>query len=169
MASTSVKYGGIQIDGLDETIRALGRLDKEYKKEAVAIYREVAKDIQARSQTKIGRVGRYPNKRGMIGRSATAKGAGVKLRASKYPWAYGAEYGEVVASVFGRSDAQSDFKRRTFGMFKPPTSPDMFQNRGGYMIQPTIRARKKFIYEKSSKDMTKLIDKAMRRAGVPRG
>jgi len=162
------KRGGIEIDGLAEAINALGKLDKQYKKEAVAIFREVATDVQKRAQKRVGRVGRYPAKRGMIGRSATGTGAGVKLRASKYPWAYGAEYGEVIANVYGRPSAQSGFKRRTFGVFKPPTSSDMFKNRGGYMIQPVIRQRQKWIFKKSSEDMTKLIDKAMRRAGVPR-
>jgi len=162
------KRGGIEVDGLAETINALGKLDKQYKKEAVGIFREVATDVQKRSQAKIGRVGRYPTNRGMIGRSATSTGAGVKLRASKYPWAYGAEYGEVVASVYGHDVGQSRFKRRTFGQFKPPTSSDMWRNTGGYMIQPTIRARLPWILKKSSGDMTKLIDRQLRKSGVKR-
>jgi len=169
MAGTTQKRGGLEVDGLTEAINALGKLDKQYKKEAIQVFREAATDIQHRSQSKIGRVGRYPQKKGMIGRSATSTGAAVKLRASKYPWAYGAEYGEVIASVYGRPDAQSDFKRRTFGVFKPPTSTDMFKNRGGYMIQPTLRARLPKVLDKASKDMTKLIDKQLRRSGVPRG
>jgi len=163
------KRGGLEVDGLAEAINALGKLDKQYKKEAVNVFRDSAKDIQARSQALIGRVGRYPTRRGMIGRSATSTGAGVKLRASAYPWAYGAEYGEVVADVFGHDVRQSRFKRRTFGKFKPPTSSDMFLNRGGYMIQPTLRARLPKVLEKASTDMTKLIDDQMRRSGVPRG
>jgi len=167
------KRGGIEIDGLSEAINALGKLDKEYKKEAVGIFREVAKDVQIRAQNRIGRVGRYPTRKGMIGRSATSTGAGVKLRASKFPWAYGAEYGEVVANIpqstgETKQYPQSSYGRRTFGVLKSPTSSDMFKNRGGYMIQPVIHARQKWIFEKSSNDMTKLIDKAMRRAGVPR-
>jgi len=163
------KRGGIEIDGLAETINALGKLDKQYKKEAVQVFREVATDVQRRSQARIGRVGRYPTRKGIIGRSATSTGAGVKLRASKYPWAYGAEYGEVVAAVYGKPYPQHAFKRRTFGAFKPPSSSDMRTNTGGYMIQPTIRARFPKIEKKASDDMTKLIDKAMRKAGVPRG
>jgi len=71
------KRGGIEVDGLAETINALGKLDKQYKKEAVGIFREVATDVQKRSQAKIGRVGRYPTRQGIIGRSATSTGAGV--------------------------------------------------------------------------------------------
>jgi len=168
------KRGGLEVDGLAEAINALGKLDKQYKKEAVNVFRDSAKDIQARSQALIGRVGRYPNRKGMIGRSATSTGAGVKLRASKFEYAYGAEYGEVVSNIpqypSGTKDyGQSGFKRRTFGRFKPPTSSDMFQNRGGYMIQPTLRARLPKVLEKASTDVTKLIDSQLRRSGVPRG
>ncbi len=168
MARATQKRGGIEVDGLAEAVAALGKLDKQYRKEAVQIFRDAAIDVQKRSQANIGKVGRYPNRKGMIGRSATGTGAGVKLRAVKYPWALGAEYGEVSAHVYGRPDAQRDFKRRTFGVFKPPTSSDMAKNTGGYMIQPVIRARLPHIAEQVSDDMTALIDRAMRKAGVPR-
>ncbi len=170
------KRGGVEVDGLAQSIRALGKLDGEYKKEAVQVFRDAAKDVQARAQKNIGVVGRYPNNRGMIGRSATSTGAGVKLRASKYPWAYGAEFGEVVANIpqhgtrwQTKEMGQSQFKRRTFGFHKPPTSSDMAKNTGGYMIQPVLRARLPKIEEEVSTKLVKLIDKAMRKAGVPRG
>jgi hypothetical protein len=136
-----------------------------------------AVDIQRRSQARIGRVGRYPNKDGMIGRSIASGGAAVKLRASKYPWALGAEYGEAEAHVpqyhknTGRKPSipypQRKFKARTMGVFKPPTSPDMFKNHGGYMIQPTLRARLPFIEKELNKDFTRLFDVTLRKAGVP--
>lgn len=169
MARATQKRGGLEIDGLAESIRALKKLDPGYRKEAVQIMRDVATDVQHRAQAKIGTVGRYPKRKGIIGRSATGAGAAVKLRASKYPWAYGAEYGEVIATVFDNNIPQRRFRRRTFGTFKPPTSSDMFKNTGGYMIQPVIRARLPWIEKTASEDMTRLIDKAMRRAGVPRG
>jgi len=169
MPPTTQKRGGVEVDGLAESIRALGKLDGEYKKEAVAVFREAAKDVQSRAQRAIGDVGRYPQRKGMIGRSATSTGAGVKLRASKYPWAYGAEFGEVVADVYGEEVAQSRFKRRTMGRFKPPTSTDMFENKGGYMVQPVLRARLPKIEKQIADDLTRLIDRAMRKAGVPDG
>ena len=168
MAATQ-KRGGVEVDGLAESIRALNKLNGEYKKEAVGVFREAATDVQKRSQKAIGKVGRYPTRKGIIGRSATSTGAGVKLRASKYPWAYGAEFGEVVADVYGNPVGQRRLKRRTFGEFKPPTSSDMFANTGGYMIQPVLRARLPHIEKQVSEDLTALIDKAMRQAGVPRG
>ena len=168
MAATQ-KRGGVEVDGLAESIRALGKLDGEYRKEAVAVFRTVATDIQKRSQAKIGAVGRYPTRSGIIGRSATGTGAGVTLRASKYPWAYGAEYGEAVANVFGPKYPQQKMKRRTFGTFRPPTSSDMWTNSGGYMIQPTIRAAMPKIQDQVATQLTALIDRALRDAGVPRG
>lgn len=160
---------GLQVDGLTEAMKALGRLDKEYRREAVDIFRDVAKDVQSRAQSSIGNAGSYPRKKGMIGRSATSKGAALKLRASKYPWAYGAEYGEIVAHVYGRPVGQSRMKRRTMGRHKPPTSSDLFKNTGGYMIQPAIRKRGPHIIREVDTRMVALIDKAMRKAGVPRG
>lgn len=174
MAATTQKRGGIEVDGLAESLRALKRLDGEYRKEAVQIFRDVATDVQKKSQSRIGKVGRYPTKTGMIGRSATGTGSGVKLRASAFPWAYSAEYGEAVANIPQSNHGtkkypQHAFKRRTMGVFKPPTSSDMWTNTGGYMIQPTIRARMPWIQKKASTDMQELIVKALRSAGVPRG
>jgi hypothetical protein len=163
------KRGGLEIDGLNEAIKALGKLDGDYKREAVQVLREVATDVQHRAQAKIGNAGyRMGRQKGMIGRSATSTGAGIKLRASKYPWAYAAEYGEHVAAVFGRNAPQRIFKRRTAAPFKPPTSGDMSKNLGGYMIQPTIRKRFPHIMKQLDDGLTKLIDRAMRRAGVPK-
>lgn len=168
------RRGGVEVDGLAESINALGRLDGKFKKEAVGIFRYEAKKVQGRSQKMIGRYGRYPKTKGMIGRSATSTGAGVKLRASKYPWALGAEYGERVAHIpINRNGSpdfslrnQSVFKARTQAQFRPPTSSDMFKNKGGYMIQPTIRAALPGIQENVEQQLSMLIQNAMRQAGV---
>ena len=169
--AVTTKGGGLQVDGLTEAIKAMQKLGPEYRKEAVNVIRDISKDIQKRSQSRIGNHPQYRLKKNksMIGRSATAKGGGVKLRASKFPWAYAGEYGEHVASVFGRNVAQSRFRRRTAAPFKPPTTTDMSKNRGGYWIQPTIRKRFPHIMREFDTEFVKLIDKAMRKAGVPRG
>jgi len=170
--AVTTKTGGVQIDGLEASIKALRKLGPEYRKEAVGVIRDITKDIQKRSQARIGnhRDYRLPKNRAMIGRSATGKGGGVKLRASKFPWAYAGEYGEVVAAVFGRNRRQSSFRARTAAPFKPPSpSSDMSKNTGGYWIQPTIRKRFPHIMSEFDTEFVKLIDKAMRRSGVPRG
>jgi len=167
------KTGGLKIDGLTESIKALRKLDPKYRPEAIGIIRDIAKDLQKRSQRRIGNHPQYrlPKNKGMIGRSATATGGGLKLRASKYPWAYAGEYGEVVASVFGRPVGQDTrFKRRTAAPFKPPSAGgDLSKNKGGYWIQPTIRKRFPHMMRQFDTEFIKLIDKAMRQSGVPRG
>ena len=164
------KTGGLKVDGLTESIKALRRLDPKYRPEAIGIIRDIAKDLQRRSQRRIGTGGyRLRKNKGMIGRSATSTGGGLKLRASKYPWAYAGEYGESVASVVGRPVGQDRLRRRTARPFKPPTSEDLSMNRGGYWIQPTIRKRFPKMMDEFDREFIKLIDKAMRQAGVPRG
>lgn len=169
MASPYTKGYGVKVDGLAESIRALKKLDPAYRKEAVGIFRTSAQEVQVKAQRSIGHVGRYPKRKGMIGRSATGTGAAVKLRAKKYPWALSAEYGEVVADVYGVPYPQEAFKRRTMGIWRPPTSQDMFKNKGGYMVQPVLRAMLPKITKQASDDLTDLIDRAMRKAKVPRG
>jgi len=159
--------GGVSVDGLAETIRALGKINPKLKAEAVDILRDGAKMVQAQAQGRIGAGGyRMRRNRGMIGRSATSTGAGIKLRASKYPWAYAAEYGEVVAHVYGRPVGQSRFKSRTAPRFKPPTSPDLSKNKGGYLIQPSIRKLLPVLREDAGERITALVTRTMRQQGV---
>ncbi len=161
---------GFAVDGLAETIRALGKIDRRFRAEAVDILRDGAKLAQRESQRRIGTGGyRGPKNKGMIGRSATSTGAGVKLRASKYPWAYQAEFGEQVAHVFGHPTRQSEFKRRTAGEHRPPTSTDMFKNTGGYMIQPALRKLLPLLVEDAGVRMTELVDRALKSEGFARG
>ena len=169
--AVTTKRGGLEVDGLAQSIRALKRVDPLLAKEAVNVFRDTSKDVQKRAQASIGRHPRYRmgTQKGMIGRSATSTGGGVKLRASKYPWAYAAEYGENVANVFGPKMPQSIFARRTAAPYKPPTSSNMAQNQGGYLIQPAIRKRMPHIERQLSKGLTLVFDKALRKAGVPDG
>lgn len=162
--------GGVEVEGLAESIRALKRLDPLYRKEAVQVMRDAATDVQKVAQGNIGAGGgRYPQRRGMIGRSSTGAGAGVKLRASRYPWALGAEFGEKVAHVYGRPRSQSGFRRRTMPPHRPATSRDLAVNRGGWMIQPAIRSRLPHWNREAARQLQELITKALRSAGVPRG
>ena len=168
MARATQKRGGVEVEGLAESIRALNRLDGKYRKEAVETFRDAAKDIQKRSQSKIG-AGGYRGPKPKIGRSATRTGAGVKLRAGVAPWGLGAEFGEIVGDVHGQRVGQYRYRRRTMPTFKPPTSSDLLKNRGGYMIQPTIRARLPFWEREVARRISELINRAMRKAKVPRG
>ena len=164
MAAKQVS-GGLSVDGLSEAIKALGRIDKEIKGEAVAVLRDASKKVQALAQSNIGKgLYRGPMQRGMIGRSATATGAATKLRAKKYPWAFKAEYGEKVAHVYGHPTRQTKFRRRTANRWSPPTSQNLFKNKGGYMIQPAIRKLGPFVIQEANEEMFKLIDRTLKRA-----
>ena len=165
MASRTT-FGGIQVDGLNETIRALGKVDRQLKAEAVDTLRDGAKRVQADAQGRIGAGGyRMKRNKGMIGRSATATGAGIKLRASKYPWAYAAEYGEVVANVFGPWVGQSRMRRRTAARFKPPGA-DFTKGDGGWMIQPAIRKHLPELRLEAGRKITELVTRSMKSSGV---
>ena len=173
MARVTTRGTGIQVDGLDESLKALGRLDKAYRKEAIDAMKVGAKDVARRARKNLNRVGRYPraSSAGSIAFSANAKGAGNKLRAASRPWLLGAEYGEVVAQVAQFDNpsipvAQSKFKRRTFGRWRPPTSTDLAKNRGGYMIQPVIAQQLPKIDRQIRRDFQKLTSRTFRKAGV---
>jgi hypothetical protein len=170
VASTTTKRGGVEVEGLAESIKALGKLQPQYRKEAVETFRDAAKDVQRRAKASGAPAG-YRGPKPRIGRSATRTGAGVKLRTSARSGvpAFAAEFGEVVATVYGRPVGQYRFRRRTAPAFKPPTSSDLLKNRGGYMIQPVIRQRAPFWGREVSRRINELIDRAMRKAGVPRG
>ena len=66
--ATTTKGRGLQVDGLEESIKALKRLGPEYRKEAINVIRDVVKDVQQRSQSRVGnhRDYRLPKKRSMI-------------------------------------------------------------------------------------------------------
>ena len=169
MARARQIRGGVEVEGLAESIRALKRLDPLYRREAVDVMRDAAKDVQAVAQGSLGAGGgRYPKRRGMIGRSATGAGAGVKLRASRYPWALGAEFGEKTAHVYGRPRSQSSFRARTMAPFKPGGG-NLATNRGGYLIQPAIRSRLPHWNREAARRLNEIIGRALRAAGVPRG
>jgi len=154
--------GGLQIDGLREAVNGLKRVNPKLKAEAVDVMRDAAKIIQSKSQSRIGNHPGYgmPSPRGMIGRSTTSKGAGVRLRRSRYPWAGGGEYGVVYARVHGTWRRESRFKRSIYAPFKPPTSRDLFKNKGGYWIQPTIRKEGPKVVDEASRRLMRILFKA---------
>lgn len=133
--------GGIEVEGLRESIGNLRKWDADFGKAATAELRAAAIDVK---KTALGfkpggsRMG-FSNR--ALGHTATAKGAGVKLRPSADPRALVAEYGEKTAHVWGRPYPQAAMKRRTAKPHRPPTSSDLRQNRGGYMVQPALRSR----------------------------
>lgn len=159
-------------DDLAAAIRALGRFDRDIQAEAKDALRAGAKTIQTAAQKKLMRKpggGSYPARKGMIGRSTTAKGAGIRLRGKRYRWAWGAEYGAKRAWVFGRVMTQGRLARRQFAVWRG----NQFVVRGrtgpGWIIQPAIRENVDKVTERIADDLSQLFATAMDMAHVPKG
>ena len=118
------------------------KVDKDLPKVLAAQHREVAKDVQQGSQTRLTRQP-VPKRVGVVGRSGTARQASVVLKYSRYPWAAGAEFGS-----------------RRYKQFKPYRGADK-----GYLIQPTIE-QKLPIIERSYVDA---VEAAFRKHMAARG
>jgi len=166
VANARVRGGGVEIEGLEESVKALRKLGPKYQREADVIFTDVAKDI-LRVAKGVGKPAGYRGPQPKIGRS----GNKVMLRSSPSSGvpAFAAEFGEVVADVYGRRIGQTRFKRRTAPRYKPPTSGDARKNKGGYIIQPTVRRRLPHWDKEVEGRVSELINRGMKQAGVRRG
>jgi len=171
MAKTRTVGGGIEVEGLAETIRAIGRWDKAVRKEAVDIFRDESKIVQARAQANSRAHYAAPSNNAWIGRSATGQGAGVKLRAAQgsgrgyatefgmHKWQY-RTWGNTI-----RGTVQSAMRHRTFKPFLGITGglgP-------GYVIQPAIKAHLPGMDKRVADKLHALLNRELNKAGVPRG
>lgn len=161
MATT--RNTGIQIEGLTQAIRAMGRLDRDLAKEAKAIIREETKPVvnQARLEAKHAAPA-APSSTTWVGYTVTNQGAGIVLKASKYPRALATEFGAYTAMVgFDKNvkRRQTSLRSRTFR----PHNPD------GYVIQPTIRRMLPAFLDGVTDGLADVVRRTLDAAGVPRG
>lgn len=103
MARRTVLAGGsIAVDGLDETIRGLRKVNKTVAREANKASRKLVDDVVvpvAESKWSSQRI--KPSVAGrVIKAQGTATSAGVNLRYSRFPYAAGVEYGSLAFSQF---------------------------------------------------------------------
>lgn len=174
MAKTGVRTAGVQVQGLDETVRALRRFDKEVGKEAVNIFRDEAKVVQSKAKARAHKDPAAPSNASWIGRSATSKGAGVKLIGHKGNYrAHAAEWGMhgwqyLTWGGTIRRTTQSVMNRRTFRRWhgshfdvKGGTGP-------GNIIQPAIREHLPGMEERVATKLQALLNRTLDRAGVKR-
>ena len=167
--------GHIEVDGLEETIKALRKFDKEVGKEAVDIFRDEAKMVQASAKANARAHPASPSSGSWIGRSATAKGAGVKLIARKGDYrAHASEWGmhrwqmrTWQGSI--RGYVQSAMRRRTFRPWKGSEFDVEGGGGPGYVIQPAIRKHLPGMEKRVADQLSALLRKTLDRAGVPRG
>ena len=164
---------GTSVDGLTEAVKAMGKFSKAAGNEARSVMRVGAREIATLSKRRVGRRpggGSYPRRSGMIGYSATGKGAAVKLKGAnpRYPMAWGAEYGAKRAWVFGRVTTQGKLRRRQYPVWRG----NQFVTRGrsgpGWIIQPTIRENMDRVVADIADGLDLLLNAEMNKAGVPR-
>lgn len=167
----------LEAKDLSSALRALGRVDKEARKEAVGVLRDESKRVQGLSQSRLSSRpggGTYPVRRGMIGRFANSKGAGITLR-GRYPWSWAAEFGSRRGWTPRRTGgirvhkSQARWRRRQFPVWRG----NQFVVRGasgpGWIIQPTIRKQLPKITENLEQGLVDVFTRAMNREGVGRG
>jgi hypothetical protein len=175
MARADVRGGGIQVEGLSETIRALGKWDKAARKEAVEIFRDEAKAVQsaAKARAPSSHPG-APSNTAWIGRSATGTGAGVSLLGAKNGRAAATEWGMHTWHIPRKRGGstgyvQSALRRRIF----KPWVGNQFDVKGGtgpgYVIQTTIRRHLPGMEDRVADKLQALLVRELNKAGVPRG
>ena len=168
-ARTQTRGGGAEVVGLEESIKAIRKFSKEAGREAVDIFRDEAKTVQALARSNAQAAGAAATSRASwVGRSATAKGAGVKLIA-RSGRAHQAEWGMHRWQVWGRGTVQSVMQRRTLREW----NGNAFKVRGGggpgYVIQPAIRRHLPGMEPRVAGQLTLLLRKLLDAEGVPRG
>ena len=173
--AVQTRGGHIEVEGLAETIKALRKFDREVGKEAVNIFRDEAKTVQAQAKANAKAHPASPSSSSWIGRSATGTGAGVKLIGTKGGGrAHATEWGmhrwhirEWGAST-ARGYIQSAMRRRTFKAW----GGNQFDVKGGsgpgYVIQPAIRRHLPGMEQRVADRLQELLVRALNQAGVPR-
>ena len=175
MVKTSLRTTGVQVEGLDGTIRALRRFSKEAGKEAVDVFRVEAKMVQAKATANAHAHPSSSGATGWIGRSATGKGAGVSLLGSKTRMRPNAtEFGmhRFQYRKWGggiRGTVQRVMRRRTFRAWKGNQHDLSGASGPGYVIQPAIRKHLPGMEERVANRLSNLLRRQLDKAGVPRG
>lgn len=161
----------ILVEGLSESIRALGKVSRDLANEARGLIRDEAKHLQREAQSRLQRRpggGSYPRRKGMIRYGATNRGGTLSIVAgNRYPWAFGAEFGARRAWVFGRVTSAAVLSRRQFA----PWAGNQFRvtspSGPGWIVQPTIRDNLPRIKREISSGLSDLLERELRAAGVP--
>ena len=176
----------VEVEGLKETLRFLGRIDSDLRKEAVDVLRDATKKVQAESRSRLAstpgvRRSSYPVGRGAIIRSASGKGAAVGISrassAGRNAAIFGAEFGAHTWHVprgnvrrrRARGISQGRMKRRTFPVWRGNSSVIRGSSGPGWIVLPTLRKWLPRIEKEMARDLDRVVAKGLRAAGVPRG
>ena len=180
---------GFEVKGLAESVKLLGRADKELRKEAGKVVRVASKKLQSEMQSRIPatpgvrRRKYHAFPKGGIRRTATATKGTISLNTGRYPVAGPAEFGWNAQFVpyrngRGRFMPQNAMKRRTFPIWRGNQNsfkfPKYAERRAalsgpGWIVQPVLRKRLGLVQQEINEGMFKVFNVAARRAGVPHG
>jgi hypothetical protein len=154
--TTRSPAGGVGIPGFDKAVKELRSFDPKAAKAVARGLRKASVMVQAtaRSWMHRQRRPRTPTAARAVGRFANQKGAGITLRARKYPWAVPMEYGGETAFLWGKIRRQKDLRSRQFrpwvGNVKA-RSP--LANDDGYVYQRAIWEDRRRIAERLADDV----------------
>ncbi len=183
----SERGGGIEVDNLNESLRALNRFSQETAKAVKGELREQSKKLRTRAwQRAPGGADRtYGPMTQNIGYSVTNKGAAIRLRvASGWKRSSSSRSSMVSIMEFGDNDAYIPVNRgkgkrgslRTadgragdwYGhkRHKPPNNRDLIKNTGGYMLLPTFRRWLPVVEDELTEELIDLYNATQRQAGV---
>ena len=128
---------GIQVDGLQESIRGLRRVDAELAKEVRREMRNAAKAVAVEARKVDPPHASSPSRRTFITWRADSRGAYVSLNVRREPRAVADEFGRSVHEVFGRARPMRFMRRATWAPRNEGNANIL--DGGGYVVQPTIR------------------------------
>lgn len=173
---TRVIGGGVEVEGLKESIRALSRWDKGARSEAVDVFRDEAKAVQSKAKARARDSAASSSSTSWIGRSATGSGAGVKLIGAKgdsrgwaTEWGMHAWHIRPWGKSTTRGYVQTAMRRRTFKPYKGVVFDVKGMSGPGYVIQATLRRHLPGMEERVADKLQALLRRELDKAGVPRG
>ncbi len=94
--------GGLEIEGLSESISAIRRFDRDASNTILRAMRRETNVIRDQARNRMMRRpfgGTYKRKRPQIGTGGGQRERAIVLRRSRYPWAVGAELGSYVSRI----------------------------------------------------------------------
>lgn len=182
MARTTADGFSIELEGLDDAIKAIRRFDREAAKEVTRAIRFHAKPIlkQARAFVAASRGTHKRIKSTAVALSVTSRGAALKLRPSVSPLIWAADLGMIAGGMVPRRTAKGrgvgtrydrpyggqgeSFQNRYRGFY----GTSITKGRTGEIMGEAVRRGIVKFERRIANDLDDLLDEIMNRAGVPR-
>lgn len=182
MARTTADGFSVDVQGLDDAIKAIRRFDREAAKEVTRAIRLHAKPIlaQARSFVAASRGTHKRIKTTAVALSVTSRGAALKLRPAVSPLIWAADLGMISGGMVPRKTGKSSgfatrydrpyggqgesFENRYRGFY----GQNVTKGRTGAIMGEAVRRGIVKFERRVANDLDDLLDDVMNRAGVPR-